>query len=43
MRNFWTYGIIICILFAAAGGRGYAVSSLFLGTKWSPQGRAIHK
>ena len=43
MRTYWIYGMIICILFAAAGARGYVVSSLFQDTKWSPQSRAIHK
>ncbi len=43
MKLFWIYGVIICMLFIAAGERGFVVSSMFQSAQWSPQGRAIHK
>jgi hypothetical protein len=43
MKFYWIYGVVICILFAAAGARGYVVSSMMQPARWSPQGHAIHK
>ncbi len=43
MKLYWLYGVIICILFAAAAARGFVVSSMFQSAQWSPQGHAVHK
>ncbi len=43
MKVYWIYGAIICILFTAAGARGYVLSSVFQPVHWAPQGHAVHK
>ncbi len=43
MKIYWIYGAIICILFVAAGERGFVVSSMLQPVRWGPQGHAIHK
>ena len=42
MKIFIVYGIVVCILFLAAGTRGYVISSMTQSAKWGPQGHSMY-
>lgn len=43
MRAYVIYGVILCMLFFAAGSRGYVVTSMLRPAQWSPPGHGVHK